>query len=72
MFVTQGVQLVATGAALGLLGAFVLTHYLGTLLFEVQPLDPVTLLLEGATLAACMIPAVRAIRIHPVSALKSD
>jgi putative ABC transport system permease protein len=77
MFVSQGVQLVAIGALLGVLGAFVLTRFLRTLLFEVQPMDPVTLMLVGATLgavalAACVIPAVRAIRIHPVSALKSE
>jgi len=77
MFVSQGVQLVAIGALLGVLGAFVLTRFLRTLLFEVQPMDPVTLVLVGAmlgavALAACVIPAVRAIRIHPVSALKSE
>lgn len=48
MFVTPGVQLVAIGAILGLVGAFLLTRFLRTLLFEIQPMDPVTLLLVGA------------------------
>jgi ABC-type lipoprotein release transport system permease subunit len=53
------------------------TRFLRTPLFEIQPMDPVTLTLVGATLgavalAACLIPAIRAIRIEPVSALRSD
>ena len=40
-------------------------------------MDPVTLVFVGATLgavaiAACLIPAIRAIRIEPVSALRGD
>lgn len=77
MFVTQGAQLAAVGTVLGLLGVFLLTRFLRALLFEIQPMDPVTLVLVGATLAAvafaaCLVPAIRALRIEPVSALRSD
>jgi len=77
MVVTQGARLALIGAMLGVAGVFVLTPFLRTLLFEIQPMDPVTLTLVAATLgavalAACLIPALRAIRIEPVSALRGD
>jgi ABC-type lipoprotein release transport system permease subunit len=50
---------------------------LRALLFGVQPTDPITLagtttLLLAIVLAACLIPAARAIRIPPASALRAE
>ena len=58
-------------------GAFALTRLLQTLLFGVGPHDPTTLgvatvLLLVTTLAACLVPAVRALRVDPSEAFRSD
>ena len=77
LFVLSGVKLAAVGTAVGLLGAYLLTKWIETLLFQVKPTDPATfaivasLLLAVAALA-CYIPARRAARIDPLSALRVD
>ena len=53
------------------------TRFLRTLLFGVEPTDPLTLalvimVLATVTLAACLVPALRALRIDPMAALRSD
>jgi predicted permease len=73
----QGMRLVVLGAALGLAGAAGLTRYLGTLLFQVPPLDPatfsaVTLILLVVALCACYVPARRATALDPLAALRRD
>ena len=65
------------GIAIGLLGAFALSRVLGTLLFEVGPRDPITYSTVGVMLAlvamlACYIPAARATRIDPMTALRTE
>ena len=70
-------QLAIAGIILGIIGAFLLTRYLRTLLFEIQPLDPFTYFAVSAFLLAiailaCVIPARRAIRIDPLSALRYE
>lgn len=77
LVVGQGGRLAAIGIALGLGGSFALTRYLRTLLFGITPNDPATLvgvcvLLAGVTVAACLIPATRAARVDPSSALRSE
>jgi putative ABC transport system permease protein len=77
LVVGQGGRLAAIGIALGLAGSFALTRFLRTFLFGVGPNDPVTLggvvlLLGLVTLAACLIPAVRAARVDPSWALRSE
>lgn len=77
MIVGQGCRLAAIGIALGLAGSFALTRYLQSLLFGVAPNDLVTLaavcvLLGGVTLAACFVPATRAARVDPSTALRSE
>jgi ABC-type antimicrobial peptide transport system permease subunit len=73
----QGLTLAAVGIAVGILGAFALTHLLSTLLYSVTPTDPVTFATAPAILfvvaaLACWIPARRAARIDPMLALRHD
>jgi putative ABC transport system permease protein len=77
LVVGQGARLAIIGLAAGLFGAFALTRSLRALLYGVGPNDPTTLvgatvLLLAATLAACLVPAVRAIRVDPSQAFRTD
>ncbi len=73
----QGLTLAATGALLGILGAFALTRLLASLLYNTAPADPLIFLsapvvLLLVALLACWIPARHAARIDPVTALRQD
>jgi putative ABC transport system permease protein len=73
----QGMKLIVIGIALGLLAAFGLSRFLETLLFRVGTLDPATfgiagVLLMSIALLACYLPARRATKINPISALRHD
>ena len=77
LVVVQGMTLALAGTALGLAAAFVLTRSMGTLLFGVTPTDPVTFIVVplGLTLVALVasyLPARRATRVNPVTALRAD
>jgi putative ABC transport system permease protein len=68
---------VIVGVAIGLSGAFVLTRVLKSMLFGVTASDAVTftsaaLVLGVAALAACLVPAFRAVRIDPIRALHHE
>jgi len=69
--------LAAVGLALGLAAAIAGTRLLETMLFQVQPNDPliymaVTVLVGVVTLAASFIPARRAATIDPLTALRQE
>lgn len=73
----EGLRLTALGLGLGLLAALGLTRLLRTQLYEVSAADPVvyggvTLFLLTAATLACWLPARRASRIDPLTALRSD
>jgi len=75
--VRQGMWLVFLGMAVGLPCTYLLTGGLRTLLFQVAPTDALTfasvlVLLAGAALIACYLPARRAARIDPMVALRCD
>ena len=77
MVIGRAMFLVAAGIAAGAAGAFALSKYLKSLLFEVQPGDPwtyasIAILLAVVALAASMIPARRAIRVDPMIALRYE
>jgi putative ABC transport system permease protein len=73
----RGMRLMAMGIGAGVLAALALTRLMGQLLFDVSPTDPVTLsavvlLLALMALIACYVPAVRAMRIDPMRALRTE
>jgi putative ABC transport system permease protein len=73
----QGLTLTATGAAIGLAGALALTRVISSFLYDTSPLDPLTfasasLLLVGVALLASYVPARRAARIDPMTALRCE
>ena len=77
LVVGQGLILALIGTAAGLAGAFALTRYLKTLLFDVSATDPLTfitvpLILCGVSLAASYFPARRAMRVDPIIALRYE
>jgi putative ABC transport system permease protein len=77
MVLLQGVWLAILGLVVGLAGALAASHLLTTMLFRVQPADPltygaVTVLIALVTLAASYVPARRAARMDPVVSLRHD
>jgi len=77
MVLRQGMALVLVGLALGLAGAFALTHAMTSFLFGVTPTDPATFVLVAAVLlaaafVACSIPARRAAQVDPLRALRAE
>jgi ABC-type antimicrobial peptide transport system permease subunit len=73
----QSIAPVGTGLIVGLMSAIALGRFVEGLLFEVSPLDPLMLASAVVSLAlvagaACAIPAGRAARIDPVTALRGE
>ncbi len=73
----EGVAMAAAGVALGLAGAAALTRLMAGLLFGVTARDPATFaagaaLLMGVAVLASYIPARRALRVQPTSALRAE
>lgn len=77
MFIGHGLMLAAIGVACGLAAAAVLTRLMASLLFEVNPLDPITYAAVSASLIAAAslasyFPALRATKVDPVEALRAE
>jgi putative ABC transport system permease protein len=77
MVVRQSLWLAVSGVAVGVAAALAVTRFLRTLLFEVSPSDPLTilgvsLLLIAVALLASWLPARRATRVDPMVTLRSE
>jgi predicted permease len=77
LVLNQGLSLTLVGIGAGLLTALALTRFLGTLLYGVSATDPldfagVAVLFAVVALAACYMPARRAMRIEPLMALRDE
>jgi putative ABC transport system permease protein len=73
----EGLLLSAAGVATGLVGALALARTIASLLFQVSPTDPVIftgvpLVLVVVSLIACFVPARRASRVDPITALRHE
>ena len=77
MILSQGLRTIFIGVAIGIAGSLALTRTVESLLFGVTATDPltfggVTMLLVGAALLACFIPARRAAKVDPMVALRYE
>jgi predicted permease len=77
MVLRQGLGLAAAGAVLGVAGALIVSHLMAGLLFGVSPYDlstfvGVTAVLTAVAVAASYVPALRAMRLDPVTMLHSE
>ncbi|MGB7188410.1 MAG: FtsX-like permease family protein, partial [Candidatus Acidiferrales bacterium] len=77
LILAQGAKLAIAGLLLGVAGAFALTRSMTALLFGVKAADPlifsgVALFLMVVALAACYLPARRAMRVDPLVALRYE
>ena len=73
----QGARLVGAGIVVGVAGALAASRLLRQFLFGVPPTDPATLAAVTAAVCAvaalaCLFPALRAARVHPMAALRHE
>jgi ABC-type antimicrobial peptide transport system permease subunit len=77
LVIGNGMRLVVGGMVFGMVGATFLTRVMRTLLFDVTPFDPLTLVsvpvvLSTVALLACWLPARRAAKVDPMEALRCE
>jgi len=77
MVLAQGTRVTSLGVALGLAGALASARVLRNLLFEVSPLDPwtygvVAAVLALVSVAATLLPALRATRVDPMASIRRE
>jgi predicted permease len=77
LVMSRGLFLTASGVAIGVLAAFMLTRLMSNMLYKISPHDPLAFgsaiaVITIASLAACFFPAWRATRIDPVQALREQ
>jgi putative ABC transport system permease protein len=70
-------MLVAVGIGLGILGSLATSRLLERMLFQIEPGDPLTLILvsvlfAAVAVAACLPPVRRAVRLDPISVLQAE
>ena len=75
MVLRQGLTLAAAGAGVGLVGALIVSHLMAGLLYGVSPYDlstfaGVTAVLTAVAIAASYVPALRAMRLDPITTLR--
>jgi putative ABC transport system permease protein len=73
----EGLRLAMAGVVLGVIGALLISRLLSTMLFQISPTDPMTFVsvaavLTAVALLACYVPARRATRVNPLTALQSE
>jgi len=77
MVLRQGLTLAAAGAGVGLVGALIVSHLMASLLYGVSPYDlstfaGVTAVLTAVAIAASYVPALRAMRLDPITTLHAE
>ena len=77
LFVRQPLLLVAIGLIVGLISALILDRFIESILYGVSGNDPLTLglailILGSVGALACLFPALAAIRVNPISALRAN
>jgi putative ABC transport system permease protein len=77
LVVGRGLRLALQGVVIGLIAAFVGARVMAALLYQVQPRDPATfvavpLVLSFVALMVSVVPALRAMRVDPIKALRTD
>jgi predicted permease len=77
MILGQGARLAGVGIAIGIVVALLVTRAMTAFLYGVRPADPMTfgavsVLLIGVAMAACYVPARRAMRLNPTIALRYE
>ena len=77
MVIVQGMRNVLLGLTLGLVGSFALTRWMGSAVFGLTVNDPITfvvvgLLIFGVSFVACYLPAWRATKVNPSTALRNE
>jgi putative ABC transport system permease protein len=77
LVIGQGIKLSLVGALIGMSGALALSRLMRSLLFGVRAIDPLTFAVVAVSLTlvalvACWLPARRATKVDPLTALKDE
>jgi putative ABC transport system permease protein len=77
MILVQHLKPALIGVAVGIVGAIILSQFLRTLIYGIRATDPITFIAMGValitvTVVACWIPALRATRVDPLVALRTE
>jgi predicted permease len=77
LVIQQGIGMASIGAAVGLLGAWAFRRAVAQLVFGISPADPLTFfaaaaLIVGLAAVACLVPALRAMKVDPMVSLRHE